>query len=286
MLAMQVQAIGFSEPEILGIGCLWVLYCGYMENASSSPPSVALLLMTSPKLAGAGKSILWSVFFCCCCQGELTSLVSSRIIEYIEAKCTAGSAFMGYFYFDSGNKLKRNRLNMVPSLLMQLATRSTLCCDTLFRSYLAHNNGTDVPRGAKLTECLKEMVSIPGYVPIYLVLDGLNECPDSPGVPSPREEVLGLIKELVQLRRPNLHLCVVSRFEADIRAVLEPLATSMSLDETPGHKRDIITYINAVVHSDRRIQGLRADDKQLIMDKLPESADGMLVPDRLASWPR
>jgi len=258
-----------------------------MENVSSSPPSTPLLLMTSLKLAGAGKSILWSVFFCCCCQGELTSLVSSTIIEYIEGMCTAGSAFMGYFYFDPRDKLKRNHLNMVPSLLMQLATRSTLCCDTLFRFYSVHNKGADVPRGTMLTECLKEMVSIPGYVPIYLVLDGLNECPDSPGVPSPREEVLGLIKELVQLNRRNLHLCVVSRFEADIRAVLEPLAISpVSLDDAPGHKRDIITYINAVVHSDRRIQGLRADDKQLIIDKLPESADGMFVPDCLASWPR
>ena len=238
--------------------------------------------MTSPKLAGAGKSILWSVFFCRCCKGELTSLVSSTIIEYIEAMCTAGSAFMGYFYFDSRDKLRRNRLKTVSSLLMQLATRSTLCCDTLFRFYSAHNKGADVPRGTILTQCLKEMVSIPGYVPIYLVLDGLNECPDSPGVPSPREEVLELIKELVQLRRPNLHLCVVSRFEADIRTVLEPLATSrVSLDDAPGHKRDITMYINAAIHSDRRIQGLRAEDKQLIVDKLPESADGMLVPNRL-----
>jgi hypothetical protein len=43
-------------------------------------------------------------------------------------------------------------------------------------------------------------------------------------IPSPRDEVLRLVKELVDLRLQELHICVTSRPEVDIRSVLEPLA--------------------------------------------------------------
>jgi hypothetical protein len=54
-------------------------------------------------------------------------------------------------------------------------------------------------------------------------VDAVEECPDSPGIPSPREKVLNLVEGMVD-SHPDLWICVTSRPEQDIRMVLEPLA--------------------------------------------------------------
>jgi hypothetical protein len=120
------------------------------------------------------------------------------------------------------------------------------------------------------------MLTATEQVPIYLVIDALDECPNDSGIPSPRERVLDLVKELVELRYSNLRLCITSRTEFDIHRVLEPLATQqVSLHDENGQKQDIITYVISVVHSDRKTMSWRDDDKNIVVGKLSEKADGM-----------
>ena len=57
---------------------------------------------------------------------------------------------------------------------------------------------------------------MPGQGPIYIIVDAVDECPNFLGRPSARDDVLELIEELVDLKLPNLHLCVASRPEMDI----------------------------------------------------------------------
>ena len=125
-------------------------------------------------------------------------------------------------------------------------------------------------------QCLKEMLRSPGQGTVYIVMDALDECPNKPGMPSPREEVLKVIEELVGLRLPNLRLCITSRPEADIRNALEPLTSHpVSLHEECGQRDDIIDNINSVVRSDPRMRRRRDEDKNLVIDTLSEKADGM-----------
>ena len=85
------------------------------------------------------------------------------------------------------------------------------------------------------------MLSFPGQAPVYLILDGLDECSNTFGAPTAREEVLMLVEDLVHLRLPNLHICLTSRPEVDIREVVDPLAShSISLHDEEGQKQDII----------------------------------------------
>ncbi len=115
-----------------------------------------------------------------------------------------------------------------------------------------------------------------GQVPIYLIVDALDESPNDSGIPSSREKVLKLVKELVDLHHPNLHLCITSRTEFDIRTTLEPLATQqLSLHDESGQKQDINDYVTFVVHSDRRMKRWRDDDKDAVIENLTEKADGM-----------
>jgi len=122
------------------------------------------------------------------------------------------------------------------------------------------------------------MLRFSTQIPIYLVLDALDECPHTTGMPSSRDKVLSVIKKLVKLNLPNLHLCITSRPEIDIRNFLEPLTTnrvSISLHDQSGQKKAIIDYVNAVVFSDMNMQRWREEDKKVVIDVLSEKADGM-----------
>jgi hypothetical protein len=192
------------------------------------------------------------------------------------AQREAGSAIMAYFYCDFRDEDKQDCHNLVLSIISQLCSQSDLCCDILSRVYLAHDKGERKPSDETLTKCLTEMLSLPVQDPIYLIVDALDECPNNSGMPSPREEVLDLITVLVSSRLPNLHICMTSRPEIDIRTTIEPLTSlCVSLHNQSGQKKDIIDYVSSVVHSDKKIGRWREEDRKLVIETLSERADGM-----------
>ena len=185
---------------------------------------------------------------------------------------------MAYFYFDFRDLDKQHRRNLLPSLLLQLSAQSPPCCDILSRLYSEHDNGAQKPSDRVVIQCLKDMLAICGPRPVYIILDALDECPNWPGVPSPREQVLALVKELIDLHLPHLHICVTSRPEFDIRATLTPLARhQVSLHDESGQKKDIVDYITSVVYSDSEtmMKRWREDDKKMVVESLTEKAGGM-----------
>jgi hypothetical protein len=112
--------------------------------------------------------------------------------------------------------------------------------------------------------------------PIYLIVDALDECPNNSGLPTPREEVLDLVKDLIDMHLPNLYICVTSRPEIDIRTILEPLTSlRVSLHNQTGQKKDIVDYVTSVVSSDMKMRRWREEDRKLVIDTLSERADGM-----------
>jgi hypothetical protein len=198
------------------------------------------------------------------------------IIRDIKSISNAGSAFLAYFYFDFKDTAKQDSRALLSSLLVQLSDQSDIFCDALSSLYSTHKQGSEQPTDDSLAECLKDMLTIVGQVPIYLIMDALDECPNDSGIPTSREKVLQLVEELVGLRHPNLRLCITSRPEFDIRTTLGPLATQqVSLHDESGQKQDINDYVTSVVHSDVRMKKWRDDDKTMVIDKLTEKADGM-----------
>jgi hypothetical protein len=122
------------------------------------------------------------------------------------------------------------------------------------------------------------MLTLPDQRPTYLIIDALDESPDNSGIPSPRERVLQLVKELVELHLPYLRICVTSRPEIDIRDVLEPLTSlRVSLHDQTGQKQDIVEYVKSVVYSESEpiMRRWRTEDKELVVEVLSERADGM-----------
>jgi hypothetical protein len=187
-----------------------------------------------------------------------------------------GSAYLAYFYFDFKDKTKQDSRGLLCSLLDQLCDQSHSFFDILLHLYSTHGRGSDKPSVDALSGCLQDMLRIAGQVPIYLIVDAVDECPDDCGIPSARGKVLAILEELVELHLRHLRLCVTSRVESDIRTVLEPLTCNrISLHDQSGQNEDIVDYIKSVVSSDKMMKRWRAADRELVIKTLSDRAGGM-----------
>ena len=183
---------------------------------------------------------------------------------------------MAYFYFDFRDVDKQKLHNLLLSLLIQLSAQSDSSCDILYELYSSNQRGVRQPDDRAMVKCLKDMLTLEEQGPIYIIMDALDECPITSTVPSPREEVLDFVDELVGLHLPHVHICVTSRPAHDIQAVLKHLPLhAVSLHDETGQQQDISDYVHSFVHSDRRMQRWREEDRDLVIKTLSEKADGM-----------
>jgi len=261
-LTMREQPPGSFMVVFLKNGGQLLPSCGFMANVRSCHSLPLSTSHTGILLAGSGKSVLWLVtsLFLLKWLAEVT--ISSGIIEDIMALRETGSACLAYFYCDFRDEAKQSHRNLIISILWQLAAQSDLCWDILSRLYSKHDDGRQRPSEDTLTLCLKEMLLLPTQRSVHIIIDALDECPNNSGMPTPREEVLGLVQNLAGLQPRNVHICVTSRPEADIQTALEPLTSlRVSLHNQSGQTKDIVNYISSVVHSDRMMQRWREEEK-------------------------
>jgi hypothetical protein len=188
----------------------------------------------------------------------------------------AGLASLAFFYCDFKEDQKRDLRGLLSSLLVQLCHQSDSYCDVLSEFYSEHANGSRYPGNDALAGCLKDLLKLPRHAPVYLIVDALDECPNTSSIPSPRGEVLNLIEELIKSEIPDLHVCVTSRPETDIKDFLETLVLyTVSLHDESGQKRDIEEYIKSVINTNSKNKRWKAEDKQLVINVLTGKAAGM-----------
>jgi hypothetical protein len=202
--------------------------------------------------------------------------VSSSIIQDIDTMRKCGLVTLAFFYHDFREDQKKDLRGLLSSVLFQLCEQSDSYYDILFDFYITHRHGAQSPSDEALVHCFQEILKLPGQAPIFLILDALDECSSTFSMPSPRENALVLMKELIESNLPNLRICITSRPEADIMVVLGPLTfRSISLHDERGQLEDIESYIKSVVNMDLRNRRWTAQDKQLVIDVLTRYADGM-----------
>ena len=258
------------EVESFALVDTWQTYASRTSLSAPDPSQICIFA------AGSGKSVLWSVSSLLLLKWLAEVTISSGIIEDIMALRETGSGCLAYFYCDFRDEEKQSCRHLVLSIVSQLAAQSDLCCDILSSLHLAHDDGGRRPSDVALIRCLKEILSLPTQGPFYLVIDALDECPNNSGLPTAREEVLSLVQDLVDLHLPNVHICVTSRPEIDIRTTLESLTTlCISLHNQSGQTKDIMDYVSSVVCSDKMMQRWREEDRSLVIMTLSERADGM-----------
>jgi hypothetical protein len=201
---------------------------------------------------------------------------SSTIIGDIDKIRKAGGASLAMYYYDFREDQKKDLRGLLSSVLFQLCDQSNSYHNALSVFHSAHRNGAQSPSNDDLVRCLKGLLNLRGTPPVYIIIDGLDECPSTSSLSSPREGVLSFLEELVEARVPNLRICVTSRPEADIKPILEPLTfRSISLHDESGQKEDIENYVRSSVNTNRKMRKWTAEHKQLVIDVLTERADGM-----------
>jgi len=190
--------------------------------------------------------------------------------------CTTGLAILAIFYFHFADTTKQNARNLLSSVLLQLCSQSDKFSQVLLSIYSSHSNGSREPSIDTLLECLKTILSFQGQAPLYIVVDALDECPDSPGLQTQRQKVLEIMQGLITLNSPHLHLCITSRPEVDIRRAFDPLNPyNVSLHNQDGQIKDLAKYVKSVVGSDARMQKWPVKVKELVIDTLSEKGGGM-----------
>ena len=189
-------------------------------------------------------------------------------------KC--GLAFLAFFYHDFREDQKRDLRGLLSSVLFQFCDQSDPYCDILSKFYSTHRYGAQSPSDDALVHCLEDILKVPGQAPVFLIVDALDECSNTSLMPSHREKALALLEKLISLQLPNLRICVTSRPEVDIKAILVPLTfRSISLQDERGQMEDIENYIKSVIEKDPRNRRWTAQDKQMVIDILTRNADGM-----------
>ena len=183
---------------------------------------------------------------------------------------------MGFFYCDFRDDDKKDLHGLVSSLLVQLCEYSDTYSTILSDFYSSNKRKRRNPKDDVLIECLKEILKHPGQAPVFVIIDGLDECPNTSGMLSAREKVLMFVKDLVNLRLRDLHICITSRPEADIMYILDPLHfRSVILHKETGQQQDIVNYVKSVIDTDLNMKRWRAADKELVIKELTTKAQGM-----------
>jgi len=221
--------------------------------------------------------VLWYARHCIFYFAILILSTSSTIVEDVQVICQAGLGTLAYFYFDFRDTAKQDAHSLLSSILVQFSNESDRFTEILSDLYSTHGDGFRQPSLEALTQRMKKMLRLPGQGALYVIIDALDESPNTSGLMSHRAEVLGLVQELVELGLPHFHICVTSRPEVDIRDALEPLTKHVSLHDQAGQKQDIVDYVNSVVHTHPKMRQWREEDKKLVIDTLTERADGMCV---------
>ena len=187
-----------------------------------------------------------------------------------------GLASLAFFYCDFREDQRKDLHGMLSSLLVQLCHQSDAYSDVLSKLYMEHHSGSRQPNDDALVKCLKEILRLPRQAPVYLIIDALDECPITSSLSTPRDRVLKVVEELIDLQVPKLRICVTSRPETDIKTALYPLTFhSVSLHDAIGQMEDIENYIKSMVNTDRMMRRWCAADKQLVIEALTSKADGM-----------
>jgi hypothetical protein len=188
------------------------------------------------------------------------------------------SALVAYYYFDYRDDSKRGVRGLLVSLLFQLLGDDSRCWNILGELYNTCGHDSKQSSNSGLMACLKRILELRGQVPHFIIIDALDECSSAIGTPSARQKVLDLVKDLVESSHSNLWLCITSRPEQDIQAVLNTLTskvTPVTLHEEVGQMEDINHYIRSFVQKDQEMQKWTEDDRALVISTLSDGAHGM-----------
>ncbi|KAJ5091889.1 hypothetical protein NUU61_006759 [Penicillium alfredii] len=161
---------------------------------------------------------------------------------------------VAFFYFTFSDEAKKSQHAMLRAWLLQLSGQHGDCETDLKDLHDLYRNST--PPVDELISCLRRMIE--RFDQVYLLADGLDECPRSSSEEGvrygPQEEVLETLNTIREWGLSSLHLLVTSRDESEIRAALDPSGEEDVVMKNAEIDRDIKNYVSAELNNDKKLQ--------------------------------
>lgn len=247
----------FNTWETTARSLLWLHGKGRSSMLALRIDTHLTRVETKLAIAGSGKSIL-----------------SSSVISYLkEQYASKDSAALAYFYYSFSDIETQTTNAMLASLIKQICSRQR---DIQLTKHLQDYKIKGERPGTKtLEETLLDSMS--RFSAVYVVIDGLDECPLLGGR---REALLKTLTNIYSKAQDNLHVFLTSRKEQDIdlkirtllcppaRREIDLLARQKTVNE------DICHYINTTLVTDN-FKNWRNDIKKEVELSLIKKADSM-----------
>jgi hypothetical protein len=239
----QGNALNLLQP---GTGVWFTESCEF-KNWFGSPN--AKLWMNG--IAGAGKTILMSL-----------------IIRHAQENLGQGDA-VAYFYCDYKDPETHKPVNILGSLLQQLASRDEHTFSRAKALYAQHHP-EGKPSSQATPEQLRDVILdiSKSLENVLIIVDGLDECSDA-------RPVVDFLKSLTGLAGTNTKVLFASRDERAIRERLQKEYVEVSI---AARSEDLKRYVLAEVQTrmdQDRLRIRQNELKEYIVERLVEKADGM-----------
>ena len=186
-------------------------------------------------------------------------------IDETRSYCQSNDYRFAYFYCDFKDSSYQNPVNVIGSLIGQLAKQQIAFPECVQRLYDDHSQGRVRPSIEELFDLIQDVLK--GELRhTYLVLDALDECTDR------TELLMGLVK-LNSYSDLNVNILVTSREERDIKQEFNGLP-SHCLKEAD-IAGDVELYVTAEMEKEKRLKNMTPVVKLRIKSTLVEGAKGM-----------
>jgi hypothetical protein len=192
---------------------------------------------------------------------------SSTIIQELIGHCNSNLSFaIAYFYFDFRDRGKQSHEHLLRSLVTQISSQCPSTPEALERLYSSNQDGTWQPAANVLATTLANIIG--GFQQTYIVVDALDECTE-------REELLGLIEEIINWKIDTLHILVTSRKEREIEQCLKDLVSNQMDIQSSLVATDIQIHVHEKLHQDLKLRKWSEKVLAEIETELTERAHGM-----------
>lgn len=205
---------------------LWFLEASEFQTWIESNSSV----LWCPGIPGSGKTII-------------TSIVVDYLSKMYESDADIGVAYIYCNYRDHGEQTVVNLVgSILRNLLIKRFANNRAISDALWNAYRRHSSRRTRPSLEEMTGPLLGELDL--HKRTYLVIDALDECPESDGT---RQSFLRILRALQRLKTS---IMVTSRFDGSIQ---QEFGAGPSLSISPDH-HDIRTFVQCNVQRHWRLE--------------------------------
>ena len=194
---------------------------------------------------------------------------SSLVIDKLGDESIGKDTAVTCFYFDYAARKEQSPINMLGSLLKQLASRFEVIPDAIVQEFQDQKKVIG-GRGLQISEILKMFRTIAAGVRTFICIDALDEC-----APEHRVLVLDSLGQILQ-GSPNTRIFMTGRqhVPCEIERRLGGAAVFMAIEPT---EDDVLRFLGERLRNDTSPEIMNPTLESDILKRIPEASSETYV---------